>query len=198
MLPDFLSVKKKRARKFLRFVVNEQHRRTPLLRSLPTIRQHEGRQLTYNTVQGDQVDLSYSRIGADLQIGVDELPLMRNDDYWAKARRMGKDLAEAQMRQFFSVVDQNCEKAGTEIDGSGQPMNAELILKAWSKTDIDFDDEHRPRWPKFVVNPAQAEGLNSILMEALEDSSFRRRLEDLVTEKWMEWCDRESNRKLVD
>src|SRR5205814_209260 len=95
---------------------------TPVLKHVRTVRQHEGRRLDYDTVEGDRELVEYNnKISAGLKIHADEIATLWPHQYVAKAKEMAEQAARQQMRQFFSTVDENCKKAGTSMDAGGQP-----------------------------------------------------------------------------
>ena len=67
MLPDFVHVKEKRRQRFIQMVNRETKMLTPLLNHIRTVRQHEGRRLGYETVDGVQDVINYeNRISSAL------------------------------------------------------------------------------------------------------------------------------------
>lgn len=199
MLPDFVRVKAKRSKWFIRALQREAEHRTPMLQHVKTVRQHEGRRMQYDTVEGDREIVSYDKkISTALTINVGEIAKTGPQEYLAKAKQMAEEAAKQQMGQLFSMMDENCKKAGTSTDAGGRPFTAEMLLAAWEEIDIDFDELGRPRLPTIVVNPKSGPTIAAALAEADKSPEMRRRFNDLMQQKWMDWRDREADRKLVD
>lgn len=197
MLPDFPKIKRRRSQKFMRVVAKELRKRTPLFRGIRSFRQHEGDTLKYDTIQGEQVDLSYNQVGASLEILATGLVSMSNAEYIEKAKSMARELATGQTRQFFKVVDQNCNEAGNSFK-VGPELTPENILEGWSRIDFDFDENRSPKFPTIVAGPEDCQSFNNMMTKAMNDPVFISKLDELLTQKWMDWRDREANRKLVE
>lgn len=92
------------------------------------------------------------------------------------------------------------ERVGNKVDAGGQPFSAELYFRMLETVQIDFDELGRPdiSGTRMVVHPEQAEGVRTLMEQWENDESFQQRYRDIMLKKREEWCDRESNRKLVD
>ncbi len=199
MLPDFLRVKEKRRRRFIRRVNHETEKLTPLLNHIRTVRQHEGRHLEYETVDGVQDAVDYkNRISSALRIHRDDFTNMDERRYLSKAREMAKELAPQAMQHFFGMVDLWTAQAGTVTDAGGQPFDSMMLIESLEKTDIDFDERGRPLLPTLVSHPDTFKTAAPKLTDAENSPEFQRRLRDLMERKWIEWRDREADRKLVE
>jgi hypothetical protein len=191
-------VKRRRLAKFSIALERETEKLTPALRNLRTVRQHEGRRIDYETVEGLQETTNYEQLTTKLGIHSNELPDLDNDRYLEKARKMAEELAEQEERLFFSRMEYFVEKAGTMVDAGGRPFEPMLFLDSLEKLSIDFDQAGRPIIPTLIAHPDQAPGMAAKFEQARASPEFQRRWNELFTKKWLEWRDREADRKLVD
>lgn len=198
MLPDFARVKEKRRRRFIRMVNHETEKLTPLLNHVRTVRQHEGRRLEYETVDGVQDAVDYeNRISSALRIQRDDFANMDEGRYLSKAQEMAKELAPQAMRHFFGIMDHWTAQAGTVTDAGGQPFDPMMLIESLEKVDIDFDERSQPQLPTLVANPTDQPAFERKLAEAEKSPEFQRRWNELMQTKLAEYRDREADRKLV-
>ena len=198
MLPDFVRVKDKRRRRFIQRVNRETKGLTPLLNHVRTVRQHEGRRLEYETVDGVQDVVNYeNRISSALQIHRDDFANMDESRFLSKAKEMAKELAPQAMRHFFGMMDRWTAQAGTVTDAGGRPFDPMMWIESLEKVDIDFDECGQPQLPALVANPKDQPVFERKLAEAEKSPEFQRRWNELMQIKLMEYRDREADRKLV-
>lgn len=199
MLPDFVRVKDRRARRFASAVRREMEKLTPLLNHVRTVQQHEGRRLQYQMVDGTWDTVAYeNKISSALRIELDRIAQLGPAGYRAKAQEVAQELAPQAMRHFFGMVERFCSEAGTTVDAAGKPFDPMMLLDALEKVELDFDDQGRPELPTLVANPKDAPALARKMAEAERSPEFRRRWNEVMTRKLVEWRDREADRKLVD
>lgn len=199
MLPDFVHVKERRRRWFNRSVQREMERLAPLLKRMRTVRQHEGRRLQYETVEGVRDSVTYdNKISSSLKIQVDEIARLHPASYLVKARGMAAELAPQAMRHLFGMVERYSNEAGTTVNAGGKPFDPMMLLDGFEKMDLDFDEHGRPELPTFVMNPSQSDGFAKKMREAERSPEFRRRWDEVMTRKLVEFRDREADRKLVE
>jgi hypothetical protein len=199
MLPDFVRVKERRRRWFNRTVQHEMERLAPLLKRMRTVQQHEGRRLRYETVEGDHDVVAYdNKLSLSLKIQMDEIARLGPAGYLAKAREMAAELAPQAMRHLFGTVERYSQEAGTAVDAGGKPFDPMMLLDGFEKMDLDFDEHGRPELPTFVMNPSQSDAFAKKMREAEQSPEFRRRWDEVMTRKLVEWRDREADRKLVE
>jgi hypothetical protein len=199
MLPDFVRVKNRRGRLFLNMVRRECERLTPLLNHIRTVQQHEGLRLDYETVEGIREVVAYdNEISSSLKVKLGELAQLGPKEYRAKARGMARELARQTMGQFFAQVARSCDEAGTSMDAGGRPFDPMMLLDGFEKIDIDFDERGQPQLPTLVGNPKQQPIFAKKMAEAENSPEFQRRWSEIMTQKWVEWRDREADRKLVE
>lgn len=199
MLPDFVRVKEKRRRWFIRAVDREAETLTPLLNHVRTVKQHEGRRLHYQTVEGAQDTIAYDkRIATSLKFKLDEVADLSNQAYLEKAKEMAAELAPQAMNQFFKEMDRWTAEAGTVTSAGGRPFEPMMLIECLEKVDVDFDDRGRPQLPALVAGPSQQPAMEKVFADAEKSAEFQRAWGDLMQRKWIEFRDREADRKLVD
>lgn len=199
MLPDFVRVKVRRLRWFHRAVRRFTERQAWMMKKMRTVRQHEGRQLQYETVEGDRDIVAYdNKLSSSLNIHMDELPRLGPVGYLKKAHDMATEFAQQAKTYFFGQVERYSNEAGTAVNAGGKPFDPMMLLDGFEKMDLDFDEHGRPELPTFVMNPSQSDAFAKKMREAEQSPEFRRRWDEVMTRKLVEFRDREADRKLVE
>ena len=154
--------------------------------------------MRYSDVDGTMHRMTYShRVESSFIISRDELPDLDDAHYAEKIGQLGNELAEGKTKIFFKKLDETLESAGRVIDGAGKSLE-EQFLEALSSVEVEFDSEGRPQPPTIIANPAMADKLQKAAQRVQTDPALRRRVEEIMTRKYLEWRDREADRKLVD
>jgi hypothetical protein len=199
MLPDFVRVKERRLRWFRRAVTRFMEQQAWMMKKMRTVRQHEGQQLQYETVEGDRDIVAYdNKLSSSLKIQMDELATLGPVGYLKKAHKMASEFAEQAKRYFYGQVEHYSKEAGTAVHAGGRPFDALMLLDGLEKMDLDFDENGQPELPTFVMNPSLSGAFAKKMQEAEKSPEFRRRWDEVMTRKLVEWRDREADRKLVD
>lgn len=199
MLPDFVRIKARRRARFLKILTREQRKHTPILRQIRTHQQHEGSRIDYTTVDGETDQITYdTAISTTGQFCHDDLPNM--DDAWlrAKAIEMSEELGAQSMKMFLSKIDEVTDKAGQVSHAGGKPFSPNMLIESLRKLRIDFDEKRRPTSISFLTHPAMADTLKGALRDAEQSPEFQAKWNELMQLKWIEYRDREADRKLVD
>lgn len=90
------------------------------------------------------------------------------------------------------------DEVGQVVDAGGKPLDAELIFRAIESVQIDFDDDGNHHNFSIVVGPELYPRLQEELQKIADDPVLKRRHDELMDRKWMEWRDRKAARKLLD
>lgn len=143
-------------------------------------------------------DHDWATIKAAFTIPRNELPTLSLPMMLQKLDSMAEEMARGVAKQFYSAVSEQIDAgAGVTVDAQGQPISAELILRALAGMFIDFGRDGRPRWPQFHVNPKHADAAARVYTELETDKELRRRMDALIEKKREEWRAREASRSLV-
>lgn len=197
MLPDFVELKRRRARVFHEMVDEGTDAGAPLLAQLPKFQQHEGVRIVTRDVHGNVSEMNYKeKLSSKLSIKTDELAELSNAEMAKRLETVAEELSRKSMRKFFQSVNTMCEEAGTVTSGTGKPLDWRLFLETLEKIDIEFAEDGSPIFPTIVSHP------DTFSPKALEqweqDPEYRASADALIESKRMEWRDREADRKLVD
>jgi hypothetical protein len=98
---------------------------------------------------------------------------------------------------MYDTIEAGIRSVGNEVNAAGKPLTADLILDAFEKVLVDFDENGLPRWPTMVVHPSQTAHLQAELARAESDSALVERLRKITERKREEWHAREASRVLV-
>ena len=199
MLPDFVHVKERRLLWFNRAVQRFMERQAWMMKEMRKVQQHEGRRLQYQTIGGDQEVVGYdNKLSSSLNIEFDKLPGLGPAEYLKKAHAMATEFAVQAKQHFYGKIERCSKQAGTAVDTGGKSFEPMMFLDGLEKMDLDFDDRGQPELPTFVMHPSQAEALAKKMRQAEQSPEFRRRWNEVMTRKLVEWRDREADRKLVE
>jgi hypothetical protein len=197
MFPDFPKIKLEVKKNF------EEHLRKqsvsdPLVGSITQVLVHEGDKLIYHTVEGDKKETTFNKIQSEFTMKNDEII-----DKGAKAlvstiNEIAGDFQNQIGNNILAKLEDTTKETGNIIDGKGQEISPDLIIKALEKMPIDFDEEGNPYMPTLFVSPEMGKKIGDKIPEWEKDETHKRRVDELMLKKKEEWNDRESNRKLVD
>lgn len=196
MLPDFVSVKLRR-QKLIQDKVAQIQSDAPVTKGIPSFQQHEGLSIRFYDVHGHMSRRDYSshKISSSIRISEEELTQLDHRGLDAKILSLGNDLSSKAEQQFLAYVDSVCESAGTSVSAGGSPLSWEMFLDALRNTEVDFARDGRPILPTVVMHPDSAEQFDQ--SRWAKDSEFQQAYHALMEQKWIEWRDREADRKLA-
>jgi hypothetical protein len=193
-LPDFKRTKMRRKRALWRILHAKWRYGDHLLSKLRTFRQPDA---VAGMVSGEEERVTFNdRLGAVLRISMDELPDLDNDRYVDKIMEMAGEFRKQAHIQFFKTVDALTEKYGMVVKGQGRPLR-EQFLEGIGRIQVEFD-ESGPIFPTLCMHPDMADQFKAEMAVAESDPDYRQRFDEIVARKYVEWRDREANRRLVD
>lgn len=199
MLPDLPKLKKELVEKILVPAFSEARWSDPLLGNIRATIQHEGKEMSYQTVEGNIENQPYEQFHGELTITPEEVIQQPLEHFIDKFRQMGIDAASQIARFSFQTIDKVIDKTGNKIDAKGKKLSPDLILESLEMLPIDFDpDTGKAKLPNFYIHPNQSEAYKKVIEEAKQDPEFKKRFDEMVERKRKEWNDREAVRKLVD
>lgn len=197
MLPDIPETKLEIQKRLMTAVKRKMDSDHPILARIKSITQHEGLVHEYEQTGFGTVSDGYHELKAPITIRIEDVPDLVGDNLQQKIAGIAEELGKQQMQMFFRTIDETTEKAGTKIDGDGQPLSAEKILQLIEMTQVDFDSSGRPT-ASFVIHPQMADTAKKIGEQIENDPELKARAERIRSKHYESWLDRESNRKLVD
>jgi len=116
----------------------------------------------------------------------------------SKFKKIAEHLAEAQGKMVLTTVSEAAESVGNVVSAKDMPIR-EALLEMQRKIQLDFDPRTgEPHQHTMVLNPETFEKIKDDLENLERDPEFLAELSEIRQEKWMDWRDRESRRRLVD
>jgi hypothetical protein len=119
------------------------------------------------------------------------------EDIIAKVDTAAQDMGSQMERHFFGEIYKSVEEVGNIIDAAGKPFTAEIYLEALERIQLDFSQPGSPHLPTLVCSPKTGAIMKEELQRLNTDPELARRYCELIVQKWNEWRERESSRKLV-
>jgi hypothetical protein len=95
-------------------------------------------------------------------------------------------------KTFFETILGVTTAVGNSVDGGGQPLSADSMLRLIEMIDIDFDEDGNPRMPSIFVNPKDAHLIGSIEKTPEDDVKWNA----MMARKKEEWNAKQRYRRL--
>jgi hypothetical protein len=198
MLPDLPRLKRDIESIFIGYLRLATQRRLGPFADVPRHIVHEGKDMRIHRADGTVEDTPMKETSADMSMNVEEVPNMSFNDRVRKFDKIADAMAEQMKRNMFQGLNEVLEKAGQVIDARGKPLDAETIFAVLEKVQIDFDKRGNPaEGMRFVIHPSLAPRVQQLIEQEKNDPSIKKRHEEIMAKKWLEWRDREAARKLV-
>lgn len=96
------------------------------------------------------------------------------------------------MKGFFQELNKVTAFSGNSIDARGEEFSYDMLLDTLEKSDIRFDENDEPIFPKMVVNPSLAKKISEL--EITEN--HKKREKDIICKKREEHLAKKCYRKL--
>lgn len=155
---------------------------------------HEGDKLQMERADGTSDVSELKEVTGELELKTSDLPSMSMAERLQKLDQIADQMASQMSAHAFQTLGETLERAGQTSDRKGRPLDAEAILEALDKIQIDFDD---PPELSLVIPPALKERAAEAFEQLETDPQLRARRDEIISRKRREWRDREADRKLV-
>lgn len=198
MLPDYPQLKKQMNKRVVAILRHKIAIRAPVVAEIRSVPQHEGDKCTYETAEGDIKELDYKNVGVGVEIPFVHIPAFGIAELRQKIAEMAEGIARQQMKLLLATLTEVTEEVGNVMDAEGQPLSAELMLKAWETMHINFDERGQPDMPGMLLHLVNEERVKQELNRFETDRELNKRRREIIDLKREEWRDREADRKLVD
>lgn len=165
-----------------------------------SITQHEGTVHSYqqDTRGGTRiVTEGFDEARVPIEIKIEDIQSLVGEKLIQKVDELAENMAGQISRIAFRKLDEVSRDAGTSINAGGPPTK-ELWLKMFTEMDIDFHPESKRPALVFIAHPVMVETMQNLWEEWKEDKDFMKLYEEILSDKFEAWRDRESRRKLVD
>jgi len=158
---------------------------------------HEGMEMRVHRADGTTEDTGMKEASGEMLMQVDHIPYMTVKDRIEKLNELAESMAKQIASNLYGSLNESLEKAGQVVDNKGKPFGIESIFAVLEKMHIDFDKQGNPADLRFVVGPAVIPRLREIIEQEKSDPRIKKRHDEIMENKWLEWRDREAARKLV-
>lgn len=180
----------------IRFVDNAVKARAPAMAKSSRHRLFEGHKSTIVRPGGEEEDIELREFSAESVMPKTTILYASIAEILQCFIPIAESMATDHEKMFFDVMEQVTEKTGNIVDGGGQPLSFEGILKAFEAIQIDFDSHGNPRMPTMMIGAALGPRIKELVNDpAVKD--FEKKQEEIINKKRLEWRDREANRTLV-
>lgn len=198
MLPDFPKLRIELTRRLQSEFKKQTRLRAPLVAQIKVVAQHEGKGGSYQTEDGEIKAIDQKQVSVPVESPLASGPSFGYEDAFKKVDEAAEKMARKETKILFASLNEAVEEVGNAIDAQGQPLSAELILKAWETIQIDFDEKGNPKMPTLVFNPIQKQNVEEQFRRLKNEPQLMERHQEIMNRKRLDWYDRESRRKLVD
>jgi hypothetical protein len=118
---------------------------------------------------------------------------MRSEKLDAAAHEMAAQMSE----HLFNILGEAVERVGNKVDGKGKPLGPEAFLEMLDKLQLEFKDDGTHENLSIIIPPNLMEKAHVTAEQLQNDPAYRKRYEEIITNKRREWRAREAARKLV-
>lgn len=146
---------------------------------------------------GSVDESEFKHASAEISLTLDEIPSLTVQNRIEKLNDMAEQMAGQVSKLLFGTLNDVLDKAGQVVDQKGRPLDAEAVFNALESMHLEFDEAGKHKGLSIVVPPALAPKAEKVMAQIDADPVLRKRHEEIMTRKWMEWRDREASRKLV-
>jgi hypothetical protein len=197
MLPDLPELKREIQAVLSRYLHNAVSKRLGVFSEVPRHTVHEGESMRISRADGSVRDSGMKPASAEMTMNYAEIPNLTAQD----RRKQLDDLADQMARQMsehlFGSLNEDIEKAGQVVSAGGRPLTADVFFEVLEKLEVDFDEAGNPKGLQLVVGPDLMPRIRELAEQERRDPAIRRRHDEIMQKKWLEWRDREAARKLV-
>lgn len=166
----------------------------PALPELRFYKQHEGDKVNLQDIEGNETMSGYEKFESGLEVQMTELYNYDDKRWLVELEKMTDEFANSQMKLLLQKVGEAAESSGNVIDGGGNQLDDEHLLRVFEKVQLDFEgDEIAPGYA-FIVAP----GIANRLAELGKSEDFQKKYERIVENQRIAFRLRQADRKLVD
>lgn len=164
---------------------------------VPESRIFEGRRMATKTDGGKVFESEFQEHSGKLTISHEDIKSGNPDIIFEKLEIMARQMADSQSRAIFGELGRICNEAGQTIDFKGQRFGPEALLEVLKKVARDFDRDGKANSLTCFIPPNLEDRAKEAMEELQSNPVWKKRFEEMMETKRMEWRDRETSRKLV-
>jgi hypothetical protein len=197
MLPDLPTLKRDIQKLISQYLRTQVNSRLGVFSEAQKHMIQEGNRVQILRADGSVDETEMKEVSATMEIPFKEIPHLTVKDQMVKLDEIADQMAGQMSTHLFGTLNEVLDKAGQVTDQKGKPLDAEAVFSVLEKIQIEFDKTGTHHQLSMVVPPALAPKAEKVFQEIQSDPMLRKRHEEIMTRKWMEWRDREASRKLV-
>jgi len=197
MLPDLPNLKRDIQQALDRYIERRVHSQLGAFSRAPRHVLHEGDRMRTIREDGSTEESSLKEASGELWLKTDEIPRLTLDERIQKLNGIADDIARQAHAYLYANLNTALEKAGQAVSQQGKPLDTEAIFKALENIQIEFDENRNPAELSIEAPPTLLPRFKGILEQIEKDPALRKRYQEILERKWLDWRDREAARKLV-
>ena len=197
MLPDFPDLKREMDEFLTRFLRSRVQFYEGVVSEVPQHTIHEGDENFIVRPDKSEDKMEMVRLEHALELKLDELVKLTLPDVLSRLDKIAKEIASKKSKYFFETLSKVAEKTGNVVNGKGQPLSAETMLKALEAIQVDFDKSGQIKDMTIVVSPSQTERAQEIIRELETNPEIKKKHSKIIEKKKEQWRAREAARTLV-
>lgn len=197
MLPDLPGLKRDIQKAFDRYLWIQVNVRFGVFSKVPRHAINEGNRTCVVRPDGSRDESELKKASTEISVKLDDVPQLTLEKRLAMLNEMADQTARQMSEHFFGMLNEVLDKAGQVVDQKGQPFDAEAVFAVLEKMQFEFDESGQHNEISIVVPPALAPKAKEVFERIQSDPVLRKRHDEIMVRKRMDWRDREASRKLV-
>ncbi len=196
MLPDLPSLKNDIQWLLTRYLRNQINARLGVFNEASKHKAFEGNRMRVMRADGSVTDSEYKESSAELSVSLGEVPKLSIEDRLLRINNIAEKMAGQMSKHLFETLNKAIDSVGNVVDRKGKPFDVETVFEAFNTVQIEFDEagNHNMSW---VMPPNLIEKAKKVFEQIDSDPVLKRRFDEMMERKRVEWRDREASRKLV-
>lgn len=197
MLPDFIDLKRDFSKAAMSHLDKHRRSASTFLSEIRSRRLFEGGSNSIKRPGESEETTKMMKGSAELSISAEDMHKMSVEELFRRQEALIDQLVEQQTKYVIEVMNETTAKTGNIVDGLGQGLSPELLLKTFEKIEISFSGDGKPSMPTIVIHPSQEAQAKLAQEQLFEDPIYRRQFIELIEKKRKDWFAREADRILV-
>ena len=133
---------------------------------------------------------------AEFEVAYSEVPTLTLDKVLERLDGAARELANQKMDLFFSTISEAAESAGNVVQAT-KGLTPEALLELFDKMQLEFDENGKISGLQAVLGPKQIQEMEETQRLIESDPNLKRRFDNVLARKRVEWRVREASRNLV-
>lgn len=168
----------------------------PGLSDIQSYHMPEGRTSAFIREDGEYDETKMKPLGSEFEVKQSEVPIANLQFVKNKLDAIAKSISEQKARMVFETLDEVTTKTGNVVHSKGK-MTVDDFFAVLEKTEIVFDRNGKPSFPRMIGGEGAIRQMAEIDKEIRGSAKLQRRFEEMMARKRRRWLAREAARKLV-